>query len=327
MPHFKTFRQYTRQPVRNFVVLATLLVATGCATTGDHQHARRGTIENAQRILFIGDSITWDGRYVSDVDAWLTASAKGHRDPVINVGLPSETVSGLTEPGHAGGQFVRPHLDERLGRVLNGTKPDLVIACYGMNCGIYQPFDEERFAKYRDGITHLHDEVTRMGARIVLITPPVYDATRTSNGDPHYDDVLQRYGDWLVSQRKHGWKVIDLHAAMGDEITKRRATQPDFTFSPDGVHPDEAGHWFMARQIIAYFGGKKAAVATTAEEMPGLAPGTLALVRDRMAVVRDGTLTATGHKHPAMPIGLPMDQVQSKVSALNAKIEALYSTR
>ena len=88
------------------------------------------------------------------------------RDPALwceflDLGLPSETVSGLTEPGHAGGAFPRPDLHERLDRVLEKTKPDLLVACYGMNDGIYYPFSEDRFAKYKEGMLFLRDTPRR----------------------------------------------------------------------------------------------------------------------------------------------------------------------
>ena len=100
--------------------------------------------ETAERIVFLGDSITAAGVYATYVDAWIAASGWPNPPRIIDCGLPSETVSGLSEEGHAGGQFPRPDLHERLDRVLRLTKPDLVIACYGINCGIYQPFDEGR---------------------------------------------------------------------------------------------------------------------------------------------------------------------------------------
>ena len=98
-----------------------------------------------KRILFLGNSITWAGNYVNDVEAYLRVQYPKRQLEFINVGLSSETVSGLSEPGHAGGSFPRPDLHERLSRVLKQTKPDLVFACYGMNDGIYMPFDNERF--------------------------------------------------------------------------------------------------------------------------------------------------------------------------------------
>lgn len=107
-------------------------------------------LPGVQRIVFLGDSITYAGHYVDQFEAFLATRYPGRQFEVLDLGLPSETVSGLSEPGHAGGKFPRPDLHERLDRVLTKTKPDLVISCYGMNDGIYQPLSEERFAKYRE---------------------------------------------------------------------------------------------------------------------------------------------------------------------------------
>ena len=98
------------------------------------------------RVLFLGDSITYDGRWTTLVESALRATPAFESAEIVNMGLPSETVSGLSEEGHAGGKFPRPDLHERLGRVLEGYKPTLVIACYGMNDGIYLPPDPARKA-------------------------------------------------------------------------------------------------------------------------------------------------------------------------------------
>ena len=76
-----------------------------------------------KRIVFLGNSITWQANYVNDVIAYLTVHYPDRHFEFINVGLPSETVSGLSEPGHAGGAFPRPDLHERLQRVLDQTRP------------------------------------------------------------------------------------------------------------------------------------------------------------------------------------------------------------
>jgi lysophospholipase L1-like esterase len=144
-----------------------------------------------KRILFLGNSITWAGNYVNDIEAYLRVQYPGRQLEFINVGLSSETVSGLSEPGHAGGSFPRPDLHERLARVLKQTKPDLVFACYGMNDGIYMPFDNERFQKFKDGINWLHDEVVKTGARLIHLTPPYYDEVRGKSVG--YAAVLDRY--------------------------------------------------------------------------------------------------------------------------------------
>jgi len=320
----KSRNTFTKFTGRICIVMALLTAQSALAEPA----GKESMIRNAKQILFLGDSITMDGRYVAAVDAWLTARYGANARVAVNAGLSSETVSGLTEEGHADGKFPRPYLHERLGRVLDYVKPDLVFACYGMNCGIYKPFDEERFKKYREGITLLHDAATKAGARIVFITPAMYDNKQTQNGDASYDEVLARYSAWLLSQRATGWNVIDVHGPMVEEVAKQRqAAAPNFTFAPDGVHPDDAGHWFMAKQIIAYFEDADAANATSPELIPEIKPGTLALVKRRLDVRRDATLSVTEHTHPSFPKGPPMDEAQATIAELDRQIAALYSTR
>ena len=176
---------------------------------------------NSRRIAFLGDSITAAGPYVAYFDAWLTSQRLDQRPEVIDAGLPSETVSGLSEEGHAGGQFPRPDLAERLDRVLAITKPDLVIACYGINCGIYEPFDKGRFERYQQGMTQLKLKVEKAGAKFVAVTPPFYDDLRAPRLFS-YNAVLDRYSEWLIERRKEGWQVVDLHGPMTREVQKRR---------------------------------------------------------------------------------------------------------
>lgn len=106
---------------------------------------------SVKKIVFLGNSITYSGQYVDYVETYLRLSYPDREWDFINIGLPSETVSGLSEEGHADGKFPRPDLHERLDRVLNELKPDLIFANYGMNDGIYLPFDEERFKAYQLG--------------------------------------------------------------------------------------------------------------------------------------------------------------------------------
>lgn len=287
----------------------------------------RKLVENAKRVVFLGDSITYAGGYVAGFDAWLVAQRLAHPPTILNVGLPSETVSGLSEVGHAGGKFPRPDLAERLDRVLTETKPDLVFACYGINCGIYEPLNEERLARYQQGITKLKEQVEAADAKLVLITPPFYDDQRAKRKFS-YNEVLDRYAAWLVSQRENGWLVVDLHSAMTRAVAERRKAAPAFTFQPDAVHPNEAGQWFMATQLIAWCGDDRAAAAQSPEAMLALfdiSPDVHKLVRERMGLLRDAYLSAAGHKRPGIGKGLPVAEAETKAGLLSAKIRAAIS--
>jgi hypothetical protein len=93
--------------------------------------ARAAADKQEPRILFLGDSITYGGNWTVHVESAIRAQKGMARATIVNMGLSSETTSGLSEPGHAGGAFPRPDLHERLGRVLEQFKPTLVVACYG----------------------------------------------------------------------------------------------------------------------------------------------------------------------------------------------------
>lgn len=261
-----------------------------------------------KRVVFLGDSITYAGRYVAYVSAYQQARFPASEVEILNLGLSSETVSGLSEPGHAGGKFPRPDLHERLARVLTKTKPDLVFACYGMNDGIYEPFDEERFKAFRDGIVRLRTEVQRTGAKIVHVTPPVFDEVK--GGHPGYAEVLDRYSARLIAQRTNGWDVVDLHFPMKDYLAKHRSQDAKFTLSRDGIHPDELGHWLMAQSILLHLGAPEAATASSGEALLARFPNgdeTLRVALNDMARWRDAWLTATGHKRPGVKPGEPIE--------------------
>lgn len=289
----------------------------------------RDLLKQSKRIVFLGDSITAAGRYVACFDAWLELQELAPKPVIIDAGLPSETVSGLSEDGHAGGKFPRPDLAERLERVLATTKPDLVIACYGINCGIYQPFDKLRFEKYQQGMTSLKSHVEQAGAKFIVMTPPFYDDQRSPRAFS-YNEVLDQYGDWLVERRASGWQVVDLHAPMTNEVRQRRESDPKFTFQPDGVHPNDEGHWFVAQQLIRFFGDETVSTVATPQAMLAAKqmPETLfPLVQQRINVLRDAYVSAAGHKRPGVAAGLPIPDAEAKARELTSKIDALRQSK
>jgi lysophospholipase L1-like esterase len=293
------------------------------------------SIASAKRIVILGDSITYAGGYVDFVEAVLRTRIPSWKGEIIDVGLASETVSGLSEDGHAGGKFPRPDLHERLGRVLTQLKPDLVIACYGMNDGIYHPFSEERFAKFREGMTRLHEAVLAAHSGIIHVTPPVFDpvpiaakvlpAGRDTYPQPFagYDDVLARYSIWLMGQRAQGWDVIDVHSLMSATLTRMRQQDPKFSFSKDGVHPDTSGHAVIARAILAAWNLRpdEGELLTRLSTPPE--PEFLKLIRERRRLLESAWLTAIGHTRPGVTAGLLLAEAEAKAAALTEKIGGL----
>jgi lysophospholipase L1-like esterase len=292
-----------------------------------------------KRILFLGDSITHGGGYVEDFELYLYARHPERKFEVIDLGLSSETVSGLSEEGHAGGKYPRPDLHERLDRALPKTKPDLVFACYGMNDGIYLPLDEARFAKFREGMEWLHGQVTAAGAQIIHLTPSTFhalaarpqpdaDGNKPASLLGGYNLVLDRYAAWLLEQRTKGWHVIDLHGPMNAYIEAQRKADPDFVFAKDGVHPNADGHALMADQIIAALAPGDAAWwqkfrADLAANPQGAE--LRKLIHQHIHVLGDAWLSDVGHKRPGVNPGLPLPEAEAKAAEIDAQIRAILA--
>lgn len=300
-------------------------------------------LKGVHRILFLGDSITYAGGYVEVLDAYLFLHSPDHHYELIDAGLPSETVSGLTEPNHAGGAFPRPDLHERLERALAQTKPDLVVACYGMNDGIYYPFDEGRFQKYRDGIRRLRERALKAGARLWLLTPPPFDPNpirgsllpagqseypsgRSYEG---YDDVLGRYSEWLLAQRHSGWNVIDIHSPIDAYLQQQRRSHPNFALAGDGVHLNSLGHRLIAQEILRAWGAPPETLPDVeADPSGGDSPRAkfYQQVHDRQRLLTDAWLTQIGHKRPGMAKGLPVPEAETRAAALESQLRAAVPT-
>jgi lysophospholipase L1-like esterase len=299
-------------------------------------------LAGVRRVVFLGDSITYAGRYVAYLEAFLRLRDPGLRCEVINLGLPSETVSGLTEPGHAGGAFPRPDLHERLDRVLEKCRPDLIVACYGMNDGIYHPFSESRFEKFKQGLFFLREEASGSRTRVLHLTPPVFDPlpikTKTLPAglleyrQPYegYDDVLARYSAWLLERREDGWDVVDIHGPMSRHLEEARGRDPGFRLAEDGIHLDKLGHWLIAQEILLHWGVRESELGPAnapervfASRQHG--PEILELVTRKQALLKDAWLTAIGHSRPGMARGLPLDRAVRKADEVEVTIRRLVA--
>jgi lysophospholipase L1-like esterase len=280
----------------------------------------------AKRILFLGDSITHSGGYVAFIETQLRLRGTQPMPEIINLGLSSETCSGLSEPSHP---FPRPNVHERLDRALAAVRPDVVVACYGMNDGIYSPLSDERFAAYQRGVNQLIDKVHAAGAKLVLLTPPPFDPVPlASKGKLHpagqdeygytgmyadYDKVLGRYSDWLLEQRGRVDMVIDVHSAVNARLAEERKSDPLLTFAGDGIHPNAAGHRVIAETVLAGWG-----VEPIREPDPEL----LKLVTQRMTMLHDAWLSHVGHQRPGVKAGLPLEEARMRAADLDRAIAA-----
>ena len=281
--------------------------------------------QDVNRIVFLGNSITYSGQYISYIETYFRLKHPDQELEWINVGLPSETVSGLSEDNHAGGAFPRPDLHERLDRVFGQLKPDLVFVNYGMNDGIYLPLDEGRFQKYKDGMEWLDAKIMEIDAEAIFLTPPVYDPKKGAA----YSNVLDNYSDWLLSKRyTDDWKVIDTHWPMRKYLDDQLELDSAFFLANDGIHPGETGHWLMAKEILLFLGESEVKdFADIHKAVASFPKGEkiLSLITQRQALLRDAWLTSTGHLRPGLAEGLPLQEAQEKALEIDVAIRSLLN--
>jgi lysophospholipase L1-like esterase len=243
-----------------FIVLACALICAAFPVFAQNG----GPPLQDERVLWLGDSITEAGDYVTLVEYELDKRYPSTRFDFIGIGLASETVSCLSEKDHP---FPRPCVLDRLERALDLVKPQVVFVCYGMNDGIYHPQSPERMAAFQKGIHAMIDAVKAKGAMVILLTPPPFDRVPvTTLLDEHapdfsykapferYDEVLSGYAAWEKTLSPEDATVIDLHTPMNAFLLKKRIAEPKFSFTKDGIHPDVAGHLLMARTILIGLG-------------------------------------------------------------------------
>lgn len=293
-------------------------------------------LEGVKRIVFLGDSITQGGDYVTDFECWLAAN--NLKTEVINLGLGSETASDLTEEENAGHlkahRFGRPMVSERLDRALTATKPDLLVVCYGMNDGSSLPSNDEGLKRFSEAITHLREAALKSGVKqVVLCTPPVRD-DKGNAALRFHDENLTRYTEWLLTKRTAGWDVVDFHGPMRKALDEGRVKDPAFLLSPDGVHPNRGGHWIMARELLTQFLGAKLDGINSAEALfPDKGPEIRKLAHQRMGTRFAAWMSQIGHKRPGVPggpgskPGQPIDQATESAAAITKQIEALVTAK
>lgn len=294
---------------------------------------KESEIPSHRRIVCVGDSITDQGMYIAYMEAYFMRHRPELELEWIPLGLSSETSSGLSEPAHPG---PRPWIHNRLEALLDETRPDWVVACYGMNDAIYHPFSEERFQAYKQGMEDLIRQIHEAGAKAIVLTPPPFDANSFaadklapedaqsfSYMTPYrdYDRVLAAYAGWVLSGECPADAVIDIRTPLVRFLEMKRLTDPAYV-SGDGIHPNAAGHWVMARTLLDRM------FNISLERIPDEVAGPEAseaseLLYRRFELVRALWKKRMGYACPGPAESLPVEEIRESIGRLEQELQPL----
>ena len=298
-----------------------------CAETNSNS-----PFQTNQTLAFIGDSITYGGDYINFLDLYFTVNHPQLNLHFINLGLSSETVSGLSEKDHP---FPRPVIFDRLDQILDYVRPDIASFWYGVNCGIYNPFSESRFQAYQQGIEKLIDTAVSRNIAPILLTPaplamPEAEKEKLralndtnymySNPYPEYnEEVLSRYREFI-----NEWEHPKLKAKVDAfQILMKGAQQ---AYNQDFIHPNRTGHWMIADGFLKALGfeeGLKNISPNLSETQKPL----FELIRKKNEIYRDALVFNLGALNYWKKDYLSLEEAEQKVADLRKEIREMAAAQ
>lgn len=195
------------------------------------------------RVVFLGDSITAQKLYTKYIEDYFTASHPEMNVTFVNAGVGGDRSSAALN---------------RVQKDVIEQKPTVVTICFGMNDAMYRrTVDMKGLETFKEGLSKLISTIrSQTNARVVLLTTTCVDDKGHDwlNG---YNITLSRFvAETKKVAAKEGVPVIDLFHPLRAALAIGQRADDTFTLTPDGVHPNEAGHRIMAETILRAWGEK-----------------------------------------------------------------------
>jgi lysophospholipase L1-like esterase len=190
------------------------------------------------RVIFLGDSITEQYQYSTDIELYLTTHFPEWKIFFLNAGIGGDTANG------GAGRFQKHILDE---------KPTAVTINFGMNDGGYGGFNKGSNALFVQKTTEMVEAAKKAGVRIALISPNAVDPRVQKRFDLYLETQKQFYAPLKEIADKHGTAFADQYATTRTALEKMGKVDPEAKkLRPfgDGFHTSPPGGLLMAYAIL-----------------------------------------------------------------------------
>lgn len=219
-------------------IITSIALFTLCAfTVARSLHAQEAfPFKEGDRVMFLGDSITEQYQYSSEIERYLATRFPAWKLSFMNAGIGGDTATG------GANRFQKHVLDE---------KPTIVTINFGMNDGGYGGFDPNRHKPYVENTTKMLDMAKAAGVRAVLISPNAVDWRKNEGRKVYLETQKQFYAPLKEIAAKFSVPFVDQYATTRTILEKleadKAATVDPF---PDSVHTDSDGGLLMAYAIL-----------------------------------------------------------------------------
>lgn len=228
-------------------------------------------LQNGDRVLFYGDSITDLRQYTSIIETYVAT-----RYPNLDVNFVNSGWGGDTVNGGGGGP-----IDTRLQRDVFPYHPSVITIMLGMNDGGYKAETESNDDKYFNGYRHVVESLhkTLPQARILAIEPSPYDDVTRPPAFPvpaeiQYNEVMRSFGKWIANNAAQlGVSVTDANAGMVSMLTKANELDPQTArqLLPDHIHPSFGAALVLADVVLKAWQARPVVSAVTFKVSKGRA--------------------------------------------------------
>lgn len=195
--------------------------------------------QKGDRIVFLGDSITEQYQYSTDIELYLTTRFPDWNLTFLNAGIGGDTANG------GANRFQQHVLAE---------KPTALTINFGMNDAGYQKFDANRNKVYVEKTAAMLEMAKKAGVRVALLSPNAVDRRRSpgfSDFKVYLETQKQFYAPLKDLAEKHGVTFVDQYAITRAALEKMEADKADGVVPfGDGFHTASPGGLLMAHTIL-----------------------------------------------------------------------------
>lgn len=234
-------------------ILSVILTALVCALPASAETlvtpAPFFRLKDGDTVVFLGDSITHQSLYTQYVENFYYTRFPERRINFHNAGVGGDKAADALA---------------RFEEDVAVFEPDHVTILLGMNDGQYEPFSQETFGTYRDGMTEILERISELGGSAVPLSPTMFDhhqlAVRQDDEtfrfrdrpfDSGYNSLMAYYSAWLRERSaQEQLPFVNLWGPLNDFTFAARRTKPNFSIIEDAIHPGAAGHFIIANAII-----------------------------------------------------------------------------
>lgn len=225
-----------------------VLYSLGLGLTSLFAQAQVKPFQPDDRVIFVGNSITEAGAYVSYIYLYYMTHFPGKKLVILNGGIGGDKASDIYR---------------RLDYDILAKKPNVLILTFGMNDTGYFEFGNsdsektaaERIEASRRNYVMIEQRLKQLpGIQKILMSSPPYDETAKIGGNVFRGKskaMLEVVKFQEAAAKQNNWPFADLFRPM--TALNKQLQQKDSSFTligPDRVHPGNGGHLVMASLFL-----------------------------------------------------------------------------